>query len=328
MADETRRRISVEALRMRFRAKQSRRAAAAQAEASEVRLKEREVRHSFWRIVLQTLGGAVLLIGAYTAWLQLIDARSGQITDRFTRAVEQLGNQGAVDVRIGGIYALERIAQDSDRDRDAVAEVLSAFIVRASSAPNVSTTPSEAPTAADTASSGDATMSESLSADQSPAASEPVFVPRVGVRLDARLPPDLGAAIAVIARMYREGEPTAFNLRGAILRDADLNGALLIGADLTRADLRGADLRTADLRDADLTQADLRGQALIDTDLRGARLRGADLRGAILIAARLDGADLLHACVAPDAALPDAVALPGVDLSNLRRLEPSEQCRA
>ena len=51
----------------------------------------------------------------------------GQVTDRYTRAIEQLGSDKP-DVRIGGIYALERIARDSARDHPAVIEVLTAFI--------------------------------------------------------------------------------------------------------------------------------------------------------------------------------------------------------
>jgi hypothetical protein len=56
----------------------------------------------------------------------------GQATDRFTRAVEQLG-ASAMEVRIGGIYALERIARDSAADGDggdhpAVMAVLAAFV--------------------------------------------------------------------------------------------------------------------------------------------------------------------------------------------------------
>ena len=37
------------------------------------------------------------------------------MTDRYTKAIEQLGSD-KLDVRIGGIYALERIALDSDKD--------------------------------------------------------------------------------------------------------------------------------------------------------------------------------------------------------------------
>jgi len=51
----------------------------------------------------------------------------GQVTDRYTRAIEQLGSD-KLDVRIGGIYALERIARDSARDHPTVMEVLTAFI--------------------------------------------------------------------------------------------------------------------------------------------------------------------------------------------------------
>jgi hypothetical protein len=51
----------------------------------------------------------------------------GQVTDRYTKAIEQLGSD-KLDVRIGGIYALERIARDSPRDHPTVMEVLAAFI--------------------------------------------------------------------------------------------------------------------------------------------------------------------------------------------------------
>jgi hypothetical protein len=50
-----------------------------------------------------------------------------QVTDRYTRAVEQLGS-GKLDVRIGSVYALERIARDSLPGHPAVMEVLAAFI--------------------------------------------------------------------------------------------------------------------------------------------------------------------------------------------------------
>jgi hypothetical protein len=49
------------------------------------------------------------------------------VTARCTKAIEQLGSD-RLDVRVGGIYALERIAHDSPRDHLAVLEVLAAFI--------------------------------------------------------------------------------------------------------------------------------------------------------------------------------------------------------
>ena len=49
------------------------------------------------------------------------------MTDHYTKAIEQLGSD-KLDVRIGGIYALERIAHDSARDHPTVMEVFTAFI--------------------------------------------------------------------------------------------------------------------------------------------------------------------------------------------------------
>jgi len=49
------------------------------------------------------------------------------VTDRYTKAIEQLGSK-EIDVRIGGIYALERIAYDSERDHPTVMEVLATFV--------------------------------------------------------------------------------------------------------------------------------------------------------------------------------------------------------
>jgi hypothetical protein len=51
----------------------------------------------------------------------------GHITERYTKAIEQLGSD-KLDVRLGGIYALERLAIDSERDHPTVVEVLGAFV--------------------------------------------------------------------------------------------------------------------------------------------------------------------------------------------------------
>ncbi len=55
-------------------------------------------------------------------------AEQGLITERFSRAVEQLDHDG-VTVRIGGLYALKRIAEDSvERDHLAVMDVITNFV--------------------------------------------------------------------------------------------------------------------------------------------------------------------------------------------------------
>jgi hypothetical protein len=77
--------------------------------------------------LLQGLGGVAVLLGAYIALQQLSTAREGQVTDRFTRAIDQLGNDH-LDIRLGGIYGLERIAKGSVPDRAVIEEILTAFV--------------------------------------------------------------------------------------------------------------------------------------------------------------------------------------------------------
>jgi hypothetical protein len=78
------------------------------------------------------LAGLVGLGALGTFWLNSRVHRiteQGHITDRYAKAIEQLGSE-TIDVRLGGIYALERIAHDSPRDQDqaTIVEVLSAFV--------------------------------------------------------------------------------------------------------------------------------------------------------------------------------------------------------
>src|SRR5271166_1561720 len=103
--------------------------------------KERFDRENEARKTLATiLGGIVLLTGGFFTWRNitlaqraLAVAQEGQITDRFTKAIEQLGaidssGKKKLEVRLGGIYALERIADESERDHWPIIEILSTYI--------------------------------------------------------------------------------------------------------------------------------------------------------------------------------------------------------
>jgi hypothetical protein len=77
--------------------------------------------------LLAVLAGGVALWGAiYTARTFGLN-RQGQITDRFTHAIDQLG-EDKVEIQLGGIFALERIARDSPPDRGPIVEVLTAYV--------------------------------------------------------------------------------------------------------------------------------------------------------------------------------------------------------
>jgi hypothetical protein len=68
-----------------------------------------EARRGVRTTSLAVFGGALAVLGAYFTAKTYRLSREGHITDRFTRAIDQLGST-ALDVRLGGIYALERIA--------------------------------------------------------------------------------------------------------------------------------------------------------------------------------------------------------------------------
>ena len=60
-------------------------------------------------------------------------AEQGQITERYTRAIDQIGalrtdGSPAMEIRIGGLFALERIARESPTDYWAVADVIAAYL--------------------------------------------------------------------------------------------------------------------------------------------------------------------------------------------------------
>jgi uncharacterized protein YjbI with pentapeptide repeats len=212
----------------------------------------------------QILGGAALLGGLCftTQTLRLSQedlqlTQEGQITERFTKAIDQLGKSGKENlaVRLGGIYALERIAKDSAKDHEQIIEVLTAFVREQTHVQK--TIPDQLP----------------------PAAGESPEQGREKVSADVQ------AILTVLGRRTRtigDGESQRLDLSKAQLQGANLQGAKFQGADLQGANLRGADLEGAKLQRADLQGANLRGANLEGANLLEANLRGADFREAYL----------------------------------------------
>ena len=73
---------------------------------------------------LLALGAAA---SAYATMRNLNLSKQGQLTDRYKDAVAQLGDD-QIAVRLGGIYALERLTKDSPPDQPTIMEVLGAFV--------------------------------------------------------------------------------------------------------------------------------------------------------------------------------------------------------
>ncbi|MFD9001138.1 pentapeptide repeat-containing protein [Streptomyces sp. NPDC059582] len=227
-----------------------------------------EIQSGFRGQLLQLFGGLVVFVGAAAGWQQLRVAREGQITERFTRAIDHLGSD-TLDIRLGGIYALERVAKNSVNDRPTVTDILCSFVREHSPWP--------------------------VGAPDGPQHPTP--------EVDDQLPwltaraPDVQTALYVLGR--RPGHPdehkpylSRVDLRRALLGRARLAGANLRHSNLSRAYMPGCDLEHGQLAHADLRHANLRGARMAHADLRSAHLQHSDLRGADLSDACLDGADV------------------------------------
>lgn len=243
----------------------------------------------------QILGGLAVGIGAYAAWGNFMTAKEGQITERFTRAIDQLGNK-KIEIKLGGIFALERISTQSKKDYWPIMEILTTYVRMNSNIDNQSKEESSKTlTSMETQSNGNIIKSLKVS----------------------KIPLDIQAAMTIIGRRkpsFNNGEQNRLilyrcylpdiNLEDANLRGIEFCDANLEGANLCRANLEDADLWNANLERAELVNAHLKGACLWNTHLKGACLLNADLKGALLADANLEGAEL------------DIAHLKGANLSN------------
>ena len=215
-----------------------------------------------WLGLLAAIIGFVLSGFRTSTQMQMTQtAIDGQVTERFTRAVEQLGHAQRA-VRLGAIYALERIAKDSPRDRDTIVETLAAYIRELAPWPPVDE-------------KGKPLDDAALEAEKA----------RSGIR-----PPiDIAAALTVICRLLPDGDA----MRGKTdLRHTDLRGLDAPGINLSRMRLD-----QANLSDAKLWRALLKVTSLFDANLSGTNLNSSDLSFARLYRTNLTiaymgGADL------------------------------------
>ena len=155
-----------------------------------------------------------------------------------------------LEVRLGGVYALERLARESERDHGPIMEVLAATL-----RDRAAWLPGE-------------TVAAHLPADLQAIATV------IGRRHAAFDPSEghIDLHATALARVYWPGA----NLAGAFLYQSNLQGAILQGANLRGARLWNADLTDATLESAQLQGADFTGvSGLTAPQLKGAQCDSA-----------------------------------------------------
>jgi Pentapeptide repeats (8 copies) len=228
----------------------------------------------------QIVGGAAIIISLFytsrrigIAEKDLKATKEGQMTERFTKAVDQLGNP-AIETRLGGIYALARISNESWEDYWPIMEILTGYIRNNSSL---------------------------------------TLIKKGKLDLDDEVSVDIQSILTVIKKRkysFYTGDSGSLDLQKTFLRRAnleyaDFERANLEGVNLTEANFEhaklnwvnlkgGADLTNANLEHANLENAFLEGANLTKANLEYANLENAHLKGANLEEANLKNAENLE----------------------------------
>ena len=236
--------------------------------------------------LLAAVGGIVVLVGAaYTSRTYYL-GRRGQLTDRYAKAIALLAS-GQITERLGGVYALEHLMIESDREHETVIEVLAAFIRERGSE----------------------------AGSQGHGHAEHEHHHKDGSE-KPRPETDVQAALTVIGRRPKRAERNDIDLsyadlcgatldghlEGVIFWGAQLKSAVMIGGHLKRAvfcwaQMQDADISWGHLQCANFSYAQMQGVTLLNARLRSADFTKADLKdstlcGASLIWAKLSGTQL------------------------------------
>lgn len=273
---------------------------------------------NYRKTFVQVVGG-LLVFGTFAiGFQQLKITRKTHITDRFTRAIALLSAIDAAgnkqdEQRLGGIYALERIAKESPDDYWPIMEILATYMRQ-----NL-TNYSRASSAKDVSSVGELP-------ERVPPSKEAQAIMTVLRRRKHSLDEgtfnlsDLNlGAVEAQELVLNHAKAVRSNLKGANLAKAALRGVRFETSDLSHANLMEANLEMAFLKDANLDRAflaaaNMLGVLAFDATLRGANLQLADLRAAKLDRAQLQEATLQWANL--EAATLNGAQLAGADLSD------------
>ncbi len=183
---------------------------------------------------------------------QAITAEQGLITDRINKATEGLGKTDkdgnpVIEVRLGALYALERIAKDSERDHVSIIELFCAYIRTNSSNNDPKTT-------------------------AKPLREDIKIILRIIGRRETWSKDKSRLEIERTQGMH-------LNLFNCYLKGAEAQRTNLSGANFYKANLENAWLNGANLSNARLLDVSISGATLTGVKTNGAHARNGDFSG-------------------------------------------------
>jgi uncharacterized protein YjbI with pentapeptide repeats len=256
--------------------------------------------------IAQMFGGIAVLIGGYIAWQNLkavqrnIEiaesntqmALQSQITERFSKAVEHFGDLIGenIAVRLGGIYSLERIAIDSERDYWTIIEILTTYVRH-----NTQWTDENEKRIVPVESS-------EAAVDFLPAQLIGAMQCKVAYRAnsnESEIAPDIEAILKVLGRRNtkRDKLNQKLDLRKCNIATCELRNMNFMNTNFHLSHLDFAEMNDSNLQCTDFTDSWLRCTNFARSDLRGANLSGSKLRGANFLDCNLENAKLSYAAL-------------------------------
>jgi hypothetical protein len=203
---------------------------------------ETQTQIEIFKTFVMTSGTLATVIGGIFIYRNLKVNQKRLITDRFSKAVEQLGTANNRMVVLGGIYALSKIAQDSSEYHWIVMKVIASFIrgkVLEFASPN-------------------ANASEKLESYPKiylEVQEAITVIANRNYKQDARDEVlDLSGSLFVRANLLNANF-RKINLKAANFGDTDLKGVDFSGANLEQAVFYASDLRYAILKNAKFSEA-------------------------------------------------------------------------
>ena len=209
---------------------------------------------------------------ANAAQEQTATAQQSLLNERYQRGAEMLGSP-VPSVRLGGIFALRRLAEECPEQYNIQIMRLFCAFVR------------------DPDGDGASRLTDRLN---------PALIAPHSLRQDVQAAVE-GISSILAGGTYIEREPDAYvdlrgsrlsgiRLEGGDLSRVDLSYAELVRADLENTKLRGVKLQRTQLQNSNLRNTDLTGAVMFRTDLVEANLRDATLDGALILEVNLERA--------------------------------------
>ena len=207
-----------------------------------------------WRGIVADKQATAAHSQAEVALRQDVTAQQGLRNERYQKGAEMLGSP-VLSVRLGGIYALQRLAEEYTKEYYAqIMSMFTAFV-------------------------------------RHPVADE-AHVEEVMAKVGR---PHIREDVQVVVQAISKQNKEEINLKSDAISHLDLTNADLMYGDLRKAMIAFAYLRRANLYHATLTGADMRSVSLPYADLQKASLEGANLSRAMLYKTKLSDAILSDA---------------------------------